>query len=49
LSQHYDWAAGGRIDSQSTRAHLDCHLMIERPEQYAKAFIEAGQLGFGAL
>jgi ribulose-phosphate 3-epimerase len=27
---------------KATRAHLDCHLMIERPERYAKAFIEAG-------
>ena len=27
---------------KATRAHLDCHLMIERPERYAKAFVEAG-------
>jgi ribulose-phosphate 3-epimerase len=27
---------------KATRAHLDCHLMIERPERFAKAFVEAG-------
>ena len=27
---------------KATRAHLDCHLMIERPERFAKAFIDAG-------
>jgi len=27
---------------KATRAHLDCHLMIERPERYVKDFIQAG-------
>jgi ribulose-phosphate 3-epimerase len=27
---------------KSTRLHLDCHLMIEHPERYAAAFVEAG-------
>jgi ribulose-phosphate 3-epimerase len=27
---------------KTTGAHLDCHLMIERPERYAKDFIQAG-------
>jgi len=25
-----------------TRAHLDCHLMIEQPERYVKNFVSAG-------
>ena len=25
-----------------TRLHLDCHLMIENPDRYAAAFVEAG-------
>src|SRR5438874_7830473 len=27
---------------KSTRLHLDCHLMIEYPERYAEAFVQAG-------
>jgi len=27
---------------KSTRLHLDCHLMIENPERYAAAFVQAG-------
>jgi ribulose-phosphate 3-epimerase len=27
---------------KSTRMHLDCHLMIEHPERYVKAFCAAG-------
>src|SRR5438067_4263241 len=27
---------------KSTRLHLDCHLMIENPDRYARAFVEAG-------
>ena len=27
---------------KATRLHLDCHLMIENPERYAAAFVEAG-------
>jgi ribulose-phosphate 3-epimerase len=27
---------------KATKLHLDCHLMIENPERYAKAFVEAG-------
>jgi len=27
---------------KATRAHLDCHLMIERPERFVEAFIDAG-------
>ena len=27
---------------KSTRLHLDCHLMIENPERYAEAFVQAG-------
>jgi len=27
---------------KTTRLHLDCHLMIENPERYAAAFVQAG-------
>ena len=27
---------------KSTKAHLDCHLMIENPERYAEIFVKAG-------
>ena len=27
---------------KATRLHLDCHLMIENPERYAAAFVQAG-------
>jgi ribulose-phosphate 3-epimerase len=27
---------------RATKLHLDCHLMIENPEQYAEAFVKAG-------
>lgn len=27
---------------KATNLHLDCHLMIENPEQYAEAFVKAG-------
>ena len=27
---------------KSTRLHLDCHLMIEEPDRYARTFVEAG-------
>jgi ribulose-phosphate 3-epimerase len=27
---------------KATRLHLDCHLMVDRPERYAKSFIDAG-------
>src|SRR5271167_4531863 len=27
---------------KATRAHLDVHLMIEHPERYAAAFVQAG-------
>jgi ribulose-phosphate 3-epimerase len=27
---------------KTTRAHLDCHLMIENPDRYVKAFAQAG-------
>ncbi len=27
---------------KTTRLHLDCHLMIENPDRYAKIFVEAG-------
>ena len=27
---------------KATRAHLDCHLMIARPERFVQAFIDAG-------
>jgi len=27
---------------KSTRLHLDCHLMIEDPDRYAAAFVDAG-------
>jgi ribulose-phosphate 3-epimerase len=27
---------------KATRLHLDCHLMIEDPDRYAAAFVEAG-------
>jgi ribulose-phosphate 3-epimerase len=27
---------------KATRAHLDCHLMIEHPERYVSAFTQAG-------
>jgi ribulose-phosphate 3-epimerase len=41
-AQHHDWAAGGQVPAQGTKLPLDCHLMIENPDEFIPAFAEAG-------
>jgi len=41
-AQYYDWTPVVKSLRRATRLPLDCHLMIENPDQYIADFAEAG-------
>jgi len=47
-AQYYDWTSVVKSLRRATRLPLDCHLMIENPDQYIADFARRKRLDFGA-